>query len=574
MFDTLLVASRILGGLALFLFGIGIMTEGLQAAAGDKLRALLERGTRNRWTGLGLGTSLGFLAHSSAATVMAVSFLNAGLLSLTQALPVFFGANIGTTLSMQLISFQLTDFAFVGVAIGFFVQLLAPQGKVRDASRALLGLGLVFWGMSVMSAAIEPHRDLFAAYLAAVDGTTWTGFLSGLAIATMITGIIQSSGAVIGIAFALASAGVYTSLEQVYPIILGAHIGTSATSLLASLGANREAKRGALGNLSFNCFNVLLAILAAPLFLRGIPLLSDNLVHQIAHAHTGVMLAAALLLLPVVGLQSNGLRRLIPVLKTEGRRSYLKYHLIRLPERAIRGILGELGRSLSISRESLEITREWLAGHEPKHLRRIKRNEEIVDELKDAVRFYISALTGRYLSRRQALMIQYLTHISADVERIGDHIDHLADNLNARRSQGDVMNTPGIINMQQDLIDHALEVLKRTETTLSAFPESFEEAAQHILEAREKHNSESKRLQASFNEQVAQHKIPADTGLFFSDFCLTLDRMVRHCRMIANETCQPFFALKESKLDRVEPPLEKISAPPDILQGEPHTNER
>lgn len=568
--ESFFLTFHILGGLALFLLGMSIMTRGLRDAVGEQLRAILARGTRNRMSGLGMGTLLGFLAHSSATTVMTVGFLNAGLLTLVQSLPIFFGANIGTTLSMQLVSFRLTDFAYVAAAIGFFVQMMAPNAMVKHGGQALLGFGLLFLGMSEMSSAITPHREFFTQYLAAVDGSTWKGLLYGILLAALITGVVQSSGAIIGIAFALASAGVYTSLEQVFPIILGAHIGTTVTALAASIGGVRDARRGAVGNLCFNIFNVLLAIPLAPLLFWVIPLLTDDLVHQIAHLHTAVMVAAAVVLIPIVPQMASLLYRIIPVRDDENRNSHLDYTLLSIPEKAIQAAMRELGRSLELSAESLNAVRFQVNERNNKLVRRIRRNEQTINELKLAIHYFLTHLTRRYLSRRQALMVQYLTHISSDVERIGDHVEHLCDLTIIQHKRPDARFDAQLLEQLRGSIDKAGKVLEATRVALAETNEQFKQAADCIIAARDQYHSESQRMQAFLNDRVASHQVPSLVGMFFSDFCLTLDRLVRHCRMIAREQNQPFFSLKSSKLDRIEPPISEKPLPKKLLEGERH----
>ena len=556
------VVFQVLGGLAVFLLGMRIMTEGLRRATGERLRAVLERSTQSRLTGLGLGSLLGFLAHSSATTVMTVGFLNAGLLGLLQSLPVFYGANIGTTLSMQLIAFRLSDFAFVAITAGFFLHLGVRDERVRHGAWALLGFGLLFWGMAVMSDSLQPHRDTLAHFLSAVDGRSVTGFLYGLLTAALVTAVIQSSGAVIGICFALAAAGVFTSLEQVYPIILGAHIGTSVTAIVASVGGNRDARRGAMGNLTFNLGNVALGIIAAPFFLWLIPRWTDDLVHQIAHVHTSVMVVAAFLFLPFLRHKAKLLRRIIPVTPEEPRRSYLDYRIISQPENSLVSVLRELGRSLDLCRHSLAEVRAYMDKPSSQHLRVVHHNEITVNDLKEAIGIYIEALTRRYLSRRQRLMIQYLTHISTDVERVGDHVDSLAT-LTAERIQArEKGSLEEMLAMQRELTEHAIAITAQTAEQLAEGMEEFADPAKEILTACDRYVARSQPFQKKFNEQVAHHEVTAQDGLYFSEFCLGLDRLVRHCRRIAEELRQPFFGIKQKKFDRVELPLDSQQPPP------------
>lgn len=568
--EGIYLTSLILGGLALFLFGMSQMTEGLRGAVGDRLRELLRRGTCKPSAALGLGTLIGFLAHSSATTVMTVGFLNAGLLTLSQSLPVFFGANIGTTLSMQLVSFRLTDYAYAAVAVGLFVRLVVPNPTVSSCARAVMGFGLLFWGMATMSGAIEPHREFLANYLTAVDGSTWQGMIYGLLLAAVITGIVQSSGAIIGMCFALASAGVFVSLEQVFPIVLGAHIGTSVTSLAASIGAHRDARRGAVGNLLFNIFNVALALIMAPALLWLIPLLSGDLVHQIAHLHTAVMVIATAVLMPFIAQYVAILRRVVPVRQDEARGSNLDFELIATPENALRATMRELGRSLDLSADSLGTVRRLLREYDTATVRHIKRNEETINELKDAVNAYIQDLVGRYLSRRQALLAQYLVHIASDVERVGDHVDHLCDTVVAQHNRPDVDYDEALLGKLEQALDAAMDVLDAARQSLNADQPDYAVTADGIKARRDTFAELSSSIRQAIDEKVASHEVTAIVGLFFSDFGLSLERLVRHCRVIAVEQQQPFFALKDSKLGVVEPSLKEKRVPKKLLEGENH----
>ncbi len=549
------------GGLALFLFGIHIMTGSLRAVAAERLRSVLALATRSRVTGLSLGAALGFLIHSSAASVMTVGLVNAGLVRLAGALPILFGANIGTTLSMQVVSLRLTDLAFGAIAVGVAVHMIAPREGLKQGGRALLGIGILFLGMEIMSGAIEPHRDAMRPWLERIDGTSWTGMFLGIAAAGLFTAVIQSSGATIGMCFVLISAGVFTELEQVYPIVLGAHIGTSATALLASIGVSIEARRAAVGNLIFNLFNTLLALAAAPLFLRLLPLTAESLVHQTANLHTAVMTVAALLLLPFVAAYAAMIEKTIISRKPAVPGTFLDTELIPTPENAIRAAVRELNRCAGICLVSLGNANELLNGVRNGRLRTIRKNEEVVNEIKTAFRTYLTALARRYLSRRQALFTTYLNRIVANLERIGDHIENLG-NLAAtlQRDNGGMPVDKRIGGPLAGLNDKARDVLAAVEKSLKADGNNFHDDAAAIMRARDAYVEASTALREEIDRKVAAHEIFPTSGLRLSEYIMTSDRMVRHCKLIAIEEQQPFFGFKEKKLGRVADPLDDDQA--------------
>ena len=357
---------QVLGGLALFIIGMNIMSDGLRIAAGNSLRTLLTKATANRFAGLALGTVLGFLIHSSAASVMFVGFINAGLMSLAQSIAPMLGTNLGTSLSMQLVSFRFTDYCYVGIALGLVLQMALPQPRAKCVGRALVGFGLLFLGMKTMSEAVAPHRDLLRQYLVGIDGHTLSGRLLGVALAFALTAIIQSSGATIGMAFALASAGVFDSLWQTYPIVVGAQIGTCATALLGSIGTGIDSRRAALGNLLTNVNNAILSIFLAPLWIPLLQGTSADHVRQIANVHTFLMLQNCLVFLPLVGPYSKLLAAIAPSKHPPPEPSRLQPELLDFPEQAIAACLAELWRISKIAAKSLRLAGQTiLFAHSP-----------------------------------------------------------------------------------------------------------------------------------------------------------------------------------------------------------------
>lgn len=578
---SMFLAFEILGGLALFLFGMQLMTEGLRLAAGDRLRVIIYRGTGNRGVGLGLGTGLGFLMHSSATTVMTVGFLNAGLLSLQHSIPVFMGANLGTTLSMQLISFRLTDYALIAVAFGFLLMLTGGSHLLRNFGRSILGFGLLFLGMDLMSSAIQPHRESLLPWLSHIDGGSWKGMLLGTLAAWAFTAVIQSSGATIGMTFVLISAGAFSSLEQVYPIVLGAHLGTTTTALIASLGCGIEGRRGAIANLLFNLFNVLLALLAAPLFIAAMEATSSDIVRQTANLHTAIMMFAALLLLPASAPFARLVRRILPSRQPEAATSFLHPGLVKLPENAITAVIRETRRSLDLIVESLRVARIFAADITISRIPpSIDSNEQAVNEIRDATHDYLTRLTERYLSRRQRLLAQYLSRIISDVERTGDYVVHLAKLTERQRCTPQADYDEYTRAALLSLIDSAAAVLEATRCSLDPDAAEFPGAAAAIEAARDRFSEHSLEVRHAVNRRVANHEVSAIAGIFFGNQTLSLDALVRHCRLIAREQQQPHFGLKPAKLDRIEPPAalkqgprRRKSVEAEVLRGLPEPDD-
>ncbi len=525
------IIFTVLGGLALFIFGMNIMTEGLRQAVGAGLQKLLGRTTRTASGGFLLGTGLGTTIHSSAGSVMLVGFVNAGLMTLEQSIAPMLGANFGTTLSMQVISLQLTDYAFVAIAFGLGLTLLAPTDKGKSLGRALLGFGLLFHGMDLMSGAIKPHRETLAVFLRGVDGDTYSGLFLGILMAGGLTAVWQSSGATIAITFALISAGVFTEFSQVFPIVLGSHLGTCATSLLGSLGANVEARRCAFSHLLFNLFNVLLAVLLQPLFYWFIPLISNDLTRQTANLHSAVMLAAAVVILPFTHRYAGLIRKLFFPRAPMPQSSFLDYHLLDYPERGIKAVIAELRRVSRICLNSFNLTgRVILLTHDRKCVAGIKKNEAVIDDIKETMGDYIFQMTQKYLSRRQIILYHHLLHCMSDIERIGDHIEQLAQTSLRRQ----------VAALDQEAFETILDLYRKTHYILTLIVKGFDpEANDFALSGKELHTARNDYRQASteakriFLKKAQKHNLSPGAALYFKEYIAVLDRLSRHVKNIS-----------------------------------------
>ena len=563
---------QVLGGLALFIFGMNIMTDGLREAAGQKLRTILSVMTTRKLSGLGLGTLIAALVHSSATTVMVVGFINAGLMTLVQAIPVVLGANIGTTLSMQAISFKLGDYALFAVATGFIVSMVAKNPKHKKIGLSFMGFGLLFLGMNLMSDAIKPHRELLKPVMASISGETPKGLVLGILLATALTSIIQSSGATIGMAFALVTAGVLTSVEQTMPIILGAHIGTCATALLGSIGTSISAKRLAYSHLIFNVLNVTAAaLLKGPLVAFLVWMSPDNVLRQSANLHTVVMVVAGFLMLPLSAPYARFITRVFRSRKPEPEPSHLDDKLLDFPEQAICACMRELQRVAKTCAKSLRLAGQTiLFAQTPQDIHAIKLNEQVVNDVKAAMKEYLARLTRRYLSKRQAILIQHLDRCMSDLERIGDHIETIC-NLSLRRQKvPEAVVDKESFDTAFRLYENALRLFKLVIDSLDPDRENIQEIAQQILQARDDYMQDSLNTRAMFTDKVAQRLITPIAGIFFSEYIAALDRIVKHSKTIALAEKQPQFWIKRTKLGKhvdfaPEPALQELVDPKDYL---------
>jgi len=541
----------LLGGLALFIYGMRVMSDGLAAALGEKIRGIINKATRNKASGVALGGTIGFLIQSSASIVLFIGFINAGLMTFSQSIVPMLGVNIGTTLSIQLISFKLSDYALGAVFIGLLFHLISKRSTLKNIGLALLGFGLLFLGMTLMSDAIRPHRAFFSPWLAQINGNTITGLLVGTLLAALITGIIQSSGAVIGMGFAMISAGAITDLSGIYPIIIGANIGTCVTGLIGSIGTSIEARRCALSHLFFNLFSTLLALFAAPLFYRYIPHTSTDLIHQAANANTIKMIFSVFVLLPFISFLKRFIQYITPSKAPKTEPSFLDEALLDRPELAIFSCLKELQRTTRICAQSLRISAKEFIQHNPNWVKQISTNEQSVNSIKLAMHDYVLKVSHQNVSKRQAILLGHIDRCMSDLERVGDHIENLASIAMRQRKIPDA-------TFGKELVDDWLFIHERVEKLVEKVIESldpelehFQEIAKEILLLREQYQKAAIRIRNTHYRRIEEQSISPIAGVLFGEYLSNFWRITKHIKNIALAEQEPQFWLKQEKLNHV-----------------------
>lgn len=446
MTGNIQVATTVLGGLALFIYGMGLMSEGLTQVAGARMKAILGYVTKNRVAAIAAGAGITALIQSSSATtVMTVGFVNAGLLSLTQAIGVVFGANIGTTVTGQLVSLKVTDLALPAVVLGVVGLMIARRSMMCGAWRTVLGFGLLFFGMNMMSHELKalaklPEFISFFSYFdcaPSADGYLPFGAVMGaIAVGTLCTVAVQSSSATIGITIALANAGVI-NLWTAVPIVLGDNIGTTVTALLASIGTNVNARRAALAHALFNIIGTLLLVMTfvlvfveggvkAPAFFHlvnacaeGNAFLGENTGRHVAMAHTLFNVANVVVLAFFIPMLARLCSRMIRDNSNQKVKS-LEPLLLSNPALALlaaRRTLGEMARRASTVASVALNTCLGRAHVAEESLQDVERE---IDGLQTNLRDYLVAISQRKLSERQAQTLPEMLHCVNDAERISD----------------------------------------------------------------------------------------------------------------------------------------------------------
>ena len=423
----------IFGGLGLFLFGMKMMTDSLQLLAGNRLKYILEVLTRNRFIGLAVGAFVTAIVQSSSATtVMLVGFLNAGLMKLTQAIPIIFGANIGTTITGQMIAFKLGKYALPAIGVAFLLIMLSTRKKYKNLGYVLMGFGLLFLGMSTMSDVFKPIRTspLVAGAFMTFGESPVLGFFVGL-IATVI---LQSSSATVGLAITMAGSGLLTFTAAV-PIVFGTNVGTTITSVLASLTANLAARRSACVHVCFNLFGsfIMLASLALvnsqghPYYYQFVDDLTagnvfagENVARHVANAHTIFNIVFGFAFLPFTALFAKTACAILPDGDEKQRVTRLEEHLLDNPELAERMVVAETEDMARIARSMVADSMAGFMKRDEAYFTTLAEREETVDEMQASVTNYLVQLSQKRMGAEAAERIPHLLHTVNDIERIAD----------------------------------------------------------------------------------------------------------------------------------------------------------
>jgi phosphate:Na+ symporter len=523
-----------LGGLSLFLYGMFLLSEGLKEAAGPRFRKWLSTISAHHVRGYFLGTVMGATVQSSASTVMAVGFLNAGLLTLAGAIPIIAGANLGTSLAMQLISLNISWLWSVLAAAGVIVRILPGDIRRRRVGQAVIGFSLLFLGMQLMSQSVLPFRGTLTGWVSNHPGNDWASFVLSIGISLVFTAIIQSSGVTMGILFSLSAAGVFTNIQQAIPLIIGAQIGTCATALISSAGTSADARRGALAHLFFNLFAGGLAIALLPWLISAATMLNASLTRQIANSHTIIMLAAGLLIVPLTPVLAWLLIKCAPFTSRASDQSNLDETLMNQPEAAIKAAHQELVRATAIVRRGFALNRKLVAKPDRHTYHLVKQTEESIDLIYTVLRNYLIRIATHVHDAHTSAKIQWLNLSLIYLERISDHNDNLADlslELHERLHDDDL--TYGL-SICEELYRSAEPLLAAVETAWTIEqPMSGADRASLIRQHRARYLPESEHLQGEIVRRIAANKMKAVTGFIMTEYISEMDRIVRHTKKIA-----------------------------------------
>ena len=525
---------QLAGGLGLFLFGMKLMGDGLEMAAGSKLRGMIERLTKNKYMGALVGLVVtAVIQSSSATTVMVVGFVNAGLMNLAQAVGVIMGANIGTTVTGVMIAINLTAIAPLAVLIGVVMISFIKRNSVKHIGQIIAGFGILFMGMKMMSTAIEPlsESEVFTSLM-----TSFSNPLLGVLVGLVFTAIIQSSSASVGVLQALGAAGAITLPSAIY-VIYGQNIGTCVTALISSVGTSKTARRTAVVHLMFNVFGAVLFIVISMLFpfaelvQRIAP---GSVMAQISIVHVIFNIVCTAIMLPLSSLLVKVACKVIPgsdPVKSSNSLAYLDARILSTPPVAVAQLFKEVDRMGQLAKETLGMAMDALITQDNTKVDQIYENENTINFLNRGIAEYLVKINGLDLEDydRQALGSMY--HVISDMERIGDHSENLCELAQTLKkskqkfSPWAVEQATEMRNRVEAMLEEALQMFASRETQ--------PQMAADINRREEIIDDATQELKDLHIERLNQGKCSVVAGTVFMDMLTNLERIADHCTNIA-----------------------------------------
>lgn len=502
-----LLVIGLLGGLGLFLLGMDMMSDGMKKSAGDKLRTILGSLTSNRLLALGLGTFVTMIIQSSSATsVMLVGFVNSKLMRFKRTIGIILGANIGTTITAQLIAFKLTDYSLLLIAVGFALPIFSKKQGYKYFGQAILGFGILFFGMDIMSEAMYPMRTFnpFIALLQELENP-----LVGILVGMIFTALLQSSSAFIGITIVLATQGLL-SLEAAIPLLLGSNIGTAITAFLASIKANREAKKVALANAFINVFGMLLLILWIPGFAEiivkispksslpagDVQAMAETIPRQIANAHTIFNVMMAAIILPFTSLVAKLIDRILPEISMPEeelmKTIYLDEKLISTPALGLNLAKQEALRIGTITQDMLSDVILPFLTKQPHVLEELERREKQIDYLAEEVNAYLMKISRQDVASKRTDEAFQIMYTVKELEEIADIIGNL---LATKAKKWIIEDAEFSDQGKKELVEYHIKAQKQLSRAMEVFMDVNLEKAKRMTAKHKKYRTIASELE-------------------------------------------------------------------------------
>ena len=528
MVEVLFVTA---GGVAVFLFGLRILSDSLQRAAGDRMRALLERLTGKAYRGVLVGAvTSGILQSSSMTMVLLIGLINAGILTLTQGIGVMLGSEIGTTVTAQIVAFKIGVYYMPTIAVGFLMSEIFRGRRLGDVGRIILGFGLLFLGMSLISSGLKGLAD--SPVVMDLLARCGNNVLLGVIVGAGVTGVIQSSSAMTALVIGLGAADLIT-LPAAIALVLGANIGTTVTAQIASIGASVSSRRLAVAQLVVNVAGVAAFMPFLPWYAGLVEMTSPSLTRQIANAHSFFNIAVTLALLPLVGTMVWLMRKLIRG-KDEAQRpatQFLGKEFLATPAIAVRQAERELLRMGEMTAGMVASCRQGLLERSTDCTASVAEVEETVDYLKESVDGFLDRIDGSSLVGKDERRLDMLRHIAADIERVGDQAVNIAVRANRIMAKGRVLSARAADEAGL-MFDRALELYR---LSLCALETEDTEAAKRALELEKKLDELETLYKAHHVTRLEAKECDPETGILFAEILHNLERIGDHATNIAGD---------------------------------------
>lgn len=534
------LALQIMAGVGLFLYGMQLMSDGLQKVAGGKMRTILEKLTTNPFMGLLLGIVFtGIIQSSNATTVLVVSFVNSGLMNLSQSVGVIMGANIGTTVTGQLVSFKLDAVAPLFIIVGVVMVMFVKKPMIKRIGEVLLGFGILFFGMSTLSSSVDRLNEVEA--VKNMFGSLRNPFLAVL-IGFAATSILQSASASVGILIVLASSGLM-ELDMCYYVIMGCNIGACSSAVLASLSGTKDAKRAAMIHVSFNVIGLvivmsLLAVWGDPIMsaIHGLTAMTENpgirAGRDVANINTIIKVFQVLVLFPFSKFLIRLTYYVIPGEDEEVHGMELKFigkHAIFNLTTALPQAVSELERMGEMALGNLACAMEALLNKNEEAMETVYKKEEVIDYLNTEITNYLVKINQLSLPIQDRKQLGLMFHVVNDIERIGDHAENIADYAKTTMS-ANLKFTKKAQNELRQMFEMVTQLLNYS---LTMFVSGDDTPANDILQLEKDIDKMEKKLQKKHINRLANNKCEPHAAMIFSDLLSNLERVADHGTNIA-----------------------------------------
>ncbi len=534
-FNMTEVLIQLIGGLGLFLYGMTVMGEGLQKSAGDRMKSIVEALTKNRFMAVFIGMIVtAIIQSSSATTVMVVGLVNAGIMNLTQSVGIIMGADIGTTITAQLVSINLYALAPFSIAIGVIINLSTKDAKIKKYAEILIGFGILFLGMDIMKSACKPLRSYepFTNLLMRFgSGSPLDTFLA-IGTGFLVTAVIQSSSATTGIMIALAASGLL-SIESAFPVLLGANVGTCVTALLSSIGAKRSAKRAAIMHLTIKIIGtVTFALLLSNITIHLVRLLSDNPARQIAWAHTLFNVINTIILLPFAPLLVKFVMKIMPGEESEKEQDYtlaLDDRILETPYIAIDQLKHEIINMGRLAEKSFSTAMTGFIENDIKKIGHVFKYEDKIDKMEHEIIEYLVKISNSAVSGRQREKVDTLFNTVNDIERLGDHAESIAK-LGKHKMKHQLIFSK---EADDELLDIYKVASKAIKTAMKSIDIEDSEEANKVIHIEERIDVLEKSLRKKHIRRLSEGACQPRAGVVFLDVISHIERVGDHAMNIA-----------------------------------------